>query len=839
MSTTTNYNLQLTDANETSLTFLQWRTLMNGVNTDSNMELIDSAMHGIAESVGAAGDSINALSANFTGEYENTTYAVGDYVIYDGALYRCVTAIDTAEAWTSSKWVQVSVTGETEYLRKALRGADGAEIGRLFIPCEDWEYLRYSPNWVPKKIGNCIYMNGAPSSNANRLSIYGNLAFSSSNISVGNEAWYHDPCELFTLGHTYYFDCKLVSGTIDKGEHPERNCCFEAWPAGSNTPTWLGRADNGDKRIWECTFQPAAIAFVARNFTYTDAVIEMLIYDITEMAENPLVETVVTSMQKPQRETYGVDKFPVKSVCHAGAYGEFGSGYPENTLPGVLTAKTHGFDIVEVDVRFTSDGEAVLLHDATINRTARNTDGTSIASTINIADITLAQARTYDFGIGASTEYAGTVIPTFEEFISLCQREGIYPYVEVKAGTEAQITSLVDTVKAYHMERNVTWASFTKDYLLYIKAADEGARLGYVMNAEITSAFADIYAELKNDVNEVFLDEYHGYVTVTYEGVETEIDLLKSIGCPLEVWCPDSDIHLTRVHPYCTGYTSNWQLYKTNTIGGHGAPIPSGTGTYHMVTSVKEKPAEYDATATYAVGDFVIYNGLCYRCQNAISTPEDFTYTHWIVDPTMQSLWMPETDYYKYGGSWKGTGEGMTITKHGPLVVIDGFKNSGNRSIGLSHDAILINNTNGATPNKNIVNPSLIFKAGRTYLVTAKFISGSVKKADDDAAAARYVHFGLCRYDAANDIFYYGNTDHYFAVLTLNALTDETTGNTYGQTINMEDVEATKFVLTPEYDLQYGFALGYSPQLTFNNVTIMYELQDITDMVAAIRELLA
>ena len=42
----------------------------------------------------------------------SSTYAVGDYVIHDGGLYRCKTAISTAEAWTAAHWQQVSVTDE-------------------------------------------------------------------------------------------------------------------------------------------------------------------------------------------------------------------------------------------------------------------------------------------------------------------------------------------------------------------------------------------------------------------------------------------------------------------------------------------------------------------------------------------------------------------------------------------------------------------------------------------------------------------------------------------------------------------------------------------------------
>ena len=38
---------------------------------------------------------------------------------------------------------------------------------------------------------------------------------------------------------------------------------------------------------------------------------------------------------------------------------------------------------------------------------------------------------------------------------------------------------------------------------------------------------------------------------------------------------------------------------------------------------------EYDNTATYAVGDYCIYNNTLYRCTTAILAAEDFTPAHW------------------------------------------------------------------------------------------------------------------------------------------------------------------------------------------------------------------
>lgn len=47
--------------------------------------------------------------------YDSTaTYAVGDYCIYNNELYRCTTAITTAEAWNSSHWTEVNVSDELQ-----------------------------------------------------------------------------------------------------------------------------------------------------------------------------------------------------------------------------------------------------------------------------------------------------------------------------------------------------------------------------------------------------------------------------------------------------------------------------------------------------------------------------------------------------------------------------------------------------------------------------------------------------------------------------------------------------------------------------------------------------
>lgn len=73
-------------------------------------------------------------------EYDNTsTYDVGNYCIYGGVLYRCSTAIATAEAWTAGHWTAVLTTGEYMRVRVMHKAAydalsaDEKASGMIFI----------------------------------------------------------------------------------------------------------------------------------------------------------------------------------------------------------------------------------------------------------------------------------------------------------------------------------------------------------------------------------------------------------------------------------------------------------------------------------------------------------------------------------------------------------------------------------------------------------------------------------------------------------------------------------------------------------------------------------
>ena len=236
----------------------------------------------------------------------------------------------------------------------------------------------------------------------------------------------------------------------------------------------------------------------------------------------------------------------IRSISHGGWYLA-----PENTLPAFCMSRKQGFVYAECDVSFTSDGVPVLLHDNTINRTARNADGTEISEAINIWDITYAELLQYDFGIWKGEQYAGTKILTLAEFVSLCKNIGLHPYIELKETTvytKAMYENCVSIVKRYGMIRNVTWISFSAICLGYVKAIDSKARLGYITWNIDESTISSVEA-LKTDHNEVFIDS-HSYNS-------EEIALCYEADVPLEVWTISSVNGITGMDHYISGFTSD------------------------------------------------------------------------------------------------------------------------------------------------------------------------------------------------------------------------------------------------------------------------------------------
>jgi glycerophosphoryl diester phosphodiesterase len=118
-----------------------------------------------------------------------------------------------------------------------------------------------------------------------------------------------------------------------------------------------------------------------------------------------------------------------KAGAHQGGLYEFG----ENTLGQFERAARAGVDVIEMDLRTTSDGVAVVFHDDQLD------GGTNCRG--KIAEQTFAQLQ------GCRYRTSGRPIPTFEEIVRTFQGTGVVVNAEFKS--PSAISPAVELVRRY------------------------------------------------------------------------------------------------------------------------------------------------------------------------------------------------------------------------------------------------------------------------------------------------------------------------------------------------------------------------------------------------------
>ena len=100
-----------------------------------------------------------------------------------------------------------------------------------------------------------------------------------------------------------------------------------------------------------------------------------------------------------------------KLQAHRGVSAEF----PENTMVAFQAAADQGYGLIELDPKYTADGQIVMLHDSYLKRTARDADGGIPAA--SITELTLAQAREFEYGSWFHEDFKGEQIPVLSDVL--------------------------------------------------------------------------------------------------------------------------------------------------------------------------------------------------------------------------------------------------------------------------------------------------------------------------------------------------------------------------------------------------------------------------------------
>jgi glycerophosphoryl diester phosphodiesterase len=149
----------------------------------------------------------------------------------------------------------------------------------------------------------------------------------------------------------------------------------------------------------------------------------------------------------------------VKVCAHRGASGT----HPENTAAAYDEAVRLGCEMMEFDVRRTVDGQFIIMHDPTVDRT---TDGTGA-----VADLTFDAIRALDAGEGQR-------VPALDEALAYADRLmlNIHAYPVTDADIEPMAAAILDGLRNVDHRR---WfvACLVADMLTAVTKLDGEARL--------------------------------------------------------------------------------------------------------------------------------------------------------------------------------------------------------------------------------------------------------------------------------------------------------------------------------------------------------------------------
>ena len=179
----------------------------------------------------------------------------------------------------------------------------------------------------------------------------------------------------------------------------------------------------------------------------------------------------------------------VKMIAHRGF-----SGYaPENTIPAFRLAGSNKYWGAECDVRETSDGKFVIMHDDTVDRMTNGTGSVSSKTLTQIKDLTIDSGNFIKFNPTLR-------VPTLEEYLQICKECGLIPVIELKSIKIASIPNFLDILNSHQVLDCCLIISFDKSILEAVRTENEKIEMAYLSNT-MTSADITYCSENRFHIN--------------------------------------------------------------------------------------------------------------------------------------------------------------------------------------------------------------------------------------------------------------------------------------------------------------------------------------------------
>lgn len=144
------------------------------------------------------------------------------------------------------------------------------------------------------------------------------------------------------------------------------------------------------------------------------------------------------------------------------AHRGYAAKYPENTMKAFREAEKAGADGIELDVQFTKDGEIVVIHDETVDRT---TNGTGA-----VKDFTFEELRRLDASYKNKTLLKKEPIPSLREVFEWLKTNDLKCNIEIKSNEETFMKieqPVIGMIREYGLSDRIIISSFNHYSLVF------------------------------------------------------------------------------------------------------------------------------------------------------------------------------------------------------------------------------------------------------------------------------------------------------------------------------------------------------------------------------------
>lgn len=157
---------------------------------------------------------------------------------------------------------------------------------------------------------------------------------------------------------------------------------------------------------------------------------------------------------------------------------------PENTLAAFELAMEQHADAIELDVKLSSDGQVVVIHDTTVDRTT--------GSRGRVKELSLANLKALDAGSFFSGNYSGEKIPTLAEVF---EAFGMRTFINVELTNyntprDGLVEAVCSLVQKFGLQERVMFSSFFASNLTKARALLPGVPRGLLAFNGLLGAWA-------------------------------------------------------------------------------------------------------------------------------------------------------------------------------------------------------------------------------------------------------------------------------------------------------------------------------------------------------------